>query len=310
MKIVILGGYGFVGQNVVEEVKKSGYEAIPLSRRNGLDLTDYNLTQKYFKEIKPDVIVNLAALVGSLNFVTEKAAEVVDSNMRMLLNVYKGIIETKRACILINPIANCGFPGDINLYREEDFWSGEVHNSVLSYGSTRRMIDVLSKCYNIQYSLKTINFFVPNMYGPFESTDPNKAHALDALISKFLKAKLENHSTVEIWGTGKAVREWLYVKDFARVLVQTINNINENNINEPINIGQKYGLSIRELVNIIIRKIEYQGEIFWNTKMSDGALVKVMDDKKFKKYFPKFSFTPLERGIEETINYYKSIYPY
>ena len=310
MKILVLGGHGFVGRNFVKSMKYTSHKVIPLSRRDGLDLTDYNLTKKFFKEIKPDVIINLAAVVGSLNFVTEKAAEVVDLNMRILLNVYRGIVETNKNCVLISPIANCGFPGDISLYREEDFWSGKVHNSVLAYGSTRRMIDVLAKCYQMQYNLKTINFFVPNMYGPFESTDPNKAHALDALISKFLKAKLENHSNVEVWGTGKAIREWLFVKDFAKILKLTIKNINKIKITESVNIGQKYGLSIRELVDIIVRKIDYQGKIVWATEMPDGAPIKVMDDKKFKKYFPRFSFTPLEQGIEETINYYKSVYPY
>ena len=185
-----------------------------------------------------------------------------------------------------------------------------MHNSVLSYGSTRRMIDVLAKCYQMQYNLKTINFFVPNMYGPFESTDPNKAHALDALISKFLKAKLENYPTVEVWGTGKPVREWLFVKDFVRILELTIKNIDKIKITESVNIGQKYGLSIRELVDIIVRKIDYQGKIFWNTKMPDGAPKKIMDNKKFKELFPNFTFTSLEQGIEETIKYYKSVYPY
>jgi len=310
MKILVLGGHGFVGRNFVKSMKNASHKVIPLSRRDGLDLTDYNLTQKYIKEVKPDVVVNLAAVVGSLNFVIRKAAEIVDLNMRILLNVYKGTTEINKNCVLINPIANCDFPGDISLYREEDFYSGEVHNSVLPYGSTRRMIDVLAKCYQMQYNLKIINFFVPNMYGPFESTDPNKAHALDALISKFLKAKLENHSNVEVWGTGKVIREWLFVKDFAKILKLTIKNINKIKINEPINIGQKYGLSIRELVDIIVRKIDYHGKIVWDTGMPDGATIKIMDDKKFKKYFPRFSFTPLEQGIEETINYYKSVYPY
>jgi len=160
MKILVLGGHGFVGRNFVKSMKNTSYEVFPLSRRDGLDLTDYNLTQKFLREIKPDVIVNLAAIVGSLNYVTENAAEVVDLNMRILLNVFKGIAETDKNCVLINPIANCGFPGDISLYREEDFWSGEVHNSVLSYGSTRRMIDVLAKCYQMQYNLKTINWML------------------------------------------------------------------------------------------------------------------------------------------------------
>jgi GDP-L-fucose synthase len=311
MKILVLGGHGFVGRNAVEVLNTSGYEVIPLSRRDGLDLTDYALTSRYFKEINPEVIVNCAAKVGSLNYVTKEAAEVFDTNMRMVLNIYKAAQDIIPEAIIINPIANCAFPGSLETYKEDFLWDGKVHQSVLSYGSTRRMMMVLSECYAMQYGLRAINFFVPNMYGPYDSTDPNKAHALNALISKVIKLERENKKEIEVWGSGIAVREWLFAKDFGRILLETISKINDDyDFNKPLNIAQNYGLSVKKLLTIIVKHTGFVGTVVWNRNMPDGAPCKIMDDTQFRKVFFDFQFTGLEEGIKATISYYESIYPY
>lgn len=311
MRVLLLGASGFVGKNVAELLKeKQGLSLLPLSRSDGLDLTDLGLTKKCFLDTKPDVVINCAAEVGSLNYVTEKAAEIVDANMRMLLNIYLAVSEFSRRCIVMNPVANCAYPGNLDFYSEDKFWDGKIHRSVLSYGSTRRMMTVLSECYKTQYGVRSINFYVPNMYGPYDSPDPNKAHALNALISKVVKAKHENKNQLEVWGSGKVIREWLFVKDFARVVSLTIDDINNPAYGEPFNIGQNYGLSIKELVDIIISQSGFNGEIIWNRSMPDGAPKKVMDDKKFREKFPDFKFTDFAEGIQGTIKYYEEIYPY
>jgi GDP-L-fucose synthase len=241
MNILVLGGHGFVGKNVIKTFQDSNLKIFARSRRDKLDLTDFSSSKSHFKEIKPDIIINCAAKVGSLNYVTQEAAEVVDINMRMLLNIYKCVLEVNPKVVIINPVANCAFPGNLQIYTEDSFWDGEIHQTVLSYGSTRRMMVVLSDCYRMQYGLRSVNFFVPNMYGPHDSTDPNKAHALNALISKVVKIKKENKKEIEVWGRGVAIREWLYAKDFARVLLETVKRIKDNNFNNPLNIGQQFG---------------------------------------------------------------------
>jgi len=311
MKILVLGGHGFVGKSVVSVLDDSKYTIVPLSRRDGLDLCDYSLTEKYFSDTQPEVIVNSAAKVGSLNYVTEQAADVFDINMRMLLNIYRAMQQILPHAILINPIANCAYPGNLDCYSEDHFWDGKVHQSVLAYGNTRRMIMILAETYLMQHGLITINFLVPNMYGPFDSTDPNKAHALNALVSKIVKAKKENLPALEVWGSGIAIREWLFSKDYGRIVGTTIDRLSSDyGFLEPANIAQNFGLSIRELVDIIVQKTEYEGKIIWNRNMPDGAPKKIMDDKRFCKLFPDFEFTNLRDGISETIKYYDSCYPY
>lgn len=310
MRILVLGGHGFVGKNVVEVLTNAHYEVIPLSLRDGLDLTDYFSAKRHFEALKPNIIINCAAKVGSLNFVTQQAADIVDLNMRVILNIYKAAYECIPNTVLINPIANCAFPGHLESYMEDHLWDGRIHQSVLSYGSTRRMICILSECYVMQYGFRSINFFVPNMYGPYDSTDPNKAHALNALISKTIKIRAEGKNEIEVWGSGIAIREWLFVKDFGRVILETIERINDYGFTEPINIAQNFGLSVKELIDIILKEMKFKCKITWNRAMPDGAPRKVMDDKRFRKIFPQFEFTDMRKGIAETAKYYESIYPY
>lgn len=309
-KILILGGSGFVGKNVTEYFSSSDNDVSVISKRDGVDLTDFEKTMDCFSAKKPDVVINLAAFVGSLNYVTKQAAEIFDVNMRMLLNIFKVLNEITPKSILINPIANCAYPGNLENYSEERFWEGKIHQSVLSYGSTRRMISVLSDCYDMQYGFRTINFFVPNMYGPNDSTNPDKAHALNALVGKVVKAMKENKNEIEVWGSGVAIREWLYAKDFARILFEVIEKENEYGLSETINIAQNFGLSVRELVDLIVKETGFKGKIVWNRSMPDGAPRKVMNDVRFRKIFPDFVFTDFKTGIKDTIKYYQSVYPY
>ena len=309
-KIVLLGHTGFVGQNVAQLLKENNIPFVGASKGSGLDLRDEAATLDFFKKEKPDIIINCAAHVGSLNYVTEQAATVITDNSRMIISMYETVAKACPKAIIINPIANCAYPANANIYSEDHWWDGPLHRSVLSFGSTRRLLWTVGESFLMQHGIQSIYLLVPNMYGPYESTDPNKAHALNALISKFVKAKHET-TGVEIWGTGVAIREWLNAKDFARIVFQIIQNPTMIKFNEPINIAQNFGLSVKELVEIIHRNFsDFKGEIKWNTAMPDGAPKKVMDDQKFKKYFPDFKFTKFDEGIKDTITYYESLYPY
>lgn len=310
MKIVLLGGTGFVGKNVAEVLRKENIEFVNESRSNGIDLRDLIETSIFFEKEKPDFIINCAAHVGSLNYVTEQAAEVIIDNAKMILGMYEAIAKHCPKSIIINPIANCAYPANANIFIEDEWWNGHLHRSVLSYGAAKRFLWAVGESFSMQYDIRSIYLLVPNMYGPYDSTDPNKAHALNALISKFVKAEKENQSQINIWGTGIAIREWLYAEDFGRIILKIISNPNMVGLSEPINIGQNFGLSIKELVSIIRDTFNYMGEIKWNLSKPDGAPKKVMDDRRFRKYFPSFSFTDFQVGIENTVKYYKFIYPY
>ncbi len=311
MNVLILGATGFAGKNVVKFLKQTNkFKVIESSKSLGTDLINYDQTVALFKEVKPDFIVNCAAHVGSLNYVTQMAANVVLDNSRMILNMYQAVAEICPKTVIINPIANCAYPANADTFSEDEWMSGHLHRSVLSYGATKRLLWHVGESFFMQYQIKSIYLFVPNMYGPGDSTDPNKAHALNALISKFVKAEKEGKAEISLWGTGIAIREWLYAEDFAKVIGEILDKKVIVGLDEPLNIGQNFGLSVRELSQIINQNFNDKFVIKWDHTMPDGAPKKVMDDRRFKKIFKNFTFTEFNYGIEETIKYYNSVYPY
>lgn len=309
MNVLVLGGNGFVGKNVVQHLTQDKtLKVFEVSLSKGVDLRFEGNVLRAFEEFSPNFIVNCAAHVGSLNYVTQYAAEVISNNAQMILSLYSALSKYNKSAVVINPIANCAFPGVADIYKETEWQNGPIHESVLSYGNSRRFLWAVSECYKMQYGIRSINLFVPNMYGPHDSTDPNKAHALNALISKFTKAELNKENEITVWGTGKVIREWLYAPDFARVVGLIIQSKElQESLNKPMNIGQNWGLSISELANIINCNFNKSFEIKYDLSKPDGAPRKVMSDELFRRIFPSFEFTKFENGIKETVSYYKSV---
>lgn len=310
MKIVLFGASGFAGRNVADMLRQQGVEFIEASLSTGLDLRDPTATAAFLHEHRPTLIINCAAHVGSLNYVTEKAATIVADNSRMVLGMYEAVAQECPKALIINPIANCAYPAKAEIFREGEWWDGHLHRSVLSYGSSRRLLWAVAECFQMQYGVRSIHLLTPNMYGPYDSTDPNKAHALNALISKFVKAEHSGQPELPIWGTGSAIREWLYAPDFARLVWDVIQNPDRPGLEQPTNLAQNDGLSVKELVGIIQKKFDYEGKLVWDPTKPDGAPKKVMDDTKFQEVFPGFEFTSFDEGIAATVKYYESLYPY
>ena len=310
MKIVLFGASGFAGRNVANMLQEQGVDFVGTSLTSGLDLRDAVATAAFLRQHSPTHIINCAAHVGSLNYVTEKAATVVADNSRMVLGMYEAVAQACPQAIVINPIANCAYPATADVFREDEWWNGHLHRSVLSYGTSRRLLWAAAECFQMQYGVRSIHLLTPNMYGPYDSTDPNKAHALNALISKFVKAEKTGQAELSVWGTGVAIREWLYAPDFARLVWDVLQNSDREGLQQPTNLAQNDGLSVKELVDIIQAKFDYKGKLVWDHSKPDGAPKKVMDDAKFRTVFPQFRFTDFEEGIAETVQYYESVFPY
>ena len=310
MKIVLFGASGFAGRNVADMLHSHGTEFVGTSLSAGLDLRDTAATAAFLRAHQPTHIINCAAHVGSLNYVTEKAATVIADNSRMVLGMYEAVAQECPQALVINPIANCAYPATADIFREDEWWNGHLHRSVLSYGTSRRLLWATAECFEMQYGVKSIHLLTPNMYGPYDSTDPNKAHALNALISKFVKAEHTGQAELPIWGTGVAIREWLYAPDFGRMLWEVMQQPTRPGLQAPLNVAQNDGLSVKALVDIIQSKFNYKGQLTWDATKPDGAPKKVMDDTRFRQVFPEFKFTDFEEGIAETVKYYESVFPY
>ncbi|MFD2720967.1 NAD-dependent epimerase/dehydratase family protein [Hymenobacter monticola] len=310
IKAVVLGATGFVGQSVTQVLRRQGVAYVGASRALGVDLRDPAATAALLRREQPTHIVNCAANVGSLNYVTEQAGTVIADNVRMALSLYEAVARECPQAIVINPIANCAYPAEADVFREEDWLEGPVHRSVLSYGASRRLLWNTAECFAMQHGVKSIHLLTPNMYGPYDSTDPNKTHALNALVAKFVKARLACQPQLVVWGTGAPIREWLYAPDFGRLVWEVMQHPDRPGLEQPTNLAQNSGLSVRELVTLMQRTFNYQGQIIWDAAKPDGALKKVMNNARFRCIFPAFQFTPIDDGIAATARYYESIYPY
>jgi len=305
MKILILGGHGFVGKRLVATLDRSQHKVYPMSRRDGVDLTNYASAEKCFIEISPDVIINCAAHVGSVHYVTTYAADVTYDNIQMALNLYRAAAKVSPEVRIINPLSNCSYPGDSDIQREQEWWANEVHESVFSYGNAKRFIYVISKNYEKQYGLNSINFLIPNTFGPGDSTDSNKTHALNGMIIRMIEAQRQGEKQFEIWGTGSPAREWAYIDDVVNILIEGI--YTRENLTYPVNLAQNKGYTIKESAELIAESIGFVGKLTFNTNYQDGAPIKILDDTRFRQLFPDFRFFDHKKGIDETVKYYKSV---
>ena len=309
-KILVIGGNGFLGKNLKKVFLDTEYEMFYESRVTNLDLTDYDSTLHKINQIKPDIIINAAANVGSVHYVNTYAADVIDVNSRMILNLYSTVSKSNPNIIIINPIANCTYPSRVHLQKEDEWWDGPLHQSVESYATTRKLGFTISECYKRQYGVKTINLIMPNAYGVFDHTDPEKTHAMNGIIIRMIESQKNGDSEFVVWGSGKPIREWIYMEDMARIIEMVVTK-EMYDLPNPINIGQNEGVSIMESVNICKTMLEYDVRLVNDLTKQDGTPIKVMGDNIFKEYFKDFKFTPYDEGITNTINYYKeNIKPY
>lgn len=300
-RVFVPGGNGFLGKRVVAKLKEKGANFVSLSLGDGIDFRDNMQTKSLFEREKFDAVVNCAAFVGGIQWGYEKPAEIFYNNILMSTNLMEAsrLTGVKR---FANPISNCSYPAHLTKdFKEEEWWDGPLHESVLVYGFVRKASWVQSWAYYKQYGFETINLILPNMYGPEDHFDQARSHALGALIKKFVEAKRENRPQVIVWGTGKPIREWLYVDDGAEVLIKALEI---EPTPEPINVGVGKGISISELAELTKEIVGYEGKIVLDKSRPDGAPYKTMDNTKLKKIFNWIPPTSLKEGIKETVKWY------
>lgn len=302
--VLVTGATGFLGKRVCKLLESQKIEYYKTSLSLGVDLRERNEVFKLFSQVKPEYVINCAAYVGGIQFGKKHPAELFSNNLLMTINLLEACKEYK-VKRLINPISNCAYPAKATLFKEEEFWDGALHESVLVYGFVRKASWIGAWGYYQQYGLDTINLILSNMYGPEDHFEAERSHALGALIMKFSEAKKKNLPYVEVWGSGKPVREWLHVDDGAEAMVRALKIPSHL---DPINIGVAKGISIIDIANIIKKYVGYSGEIKLDLTKEDGAPYKTVDGSNGEKIFGWKPDRDLEEGIKETIKWYQENY--
>lgn len=301
-KIFVAGGDGFLGKTVVKKLKDKNMNFLSLSLKDGFDFRNFQQTKELFIKEKFDAVIDCSAFIGGIEFGSKHHGEIFYNNILM----HAHLIESARLIgvkMYVNPISNCTYPAHLIKFKERDWWSGPLHESVLSYGFVRKASWAQSWAYNKQYGFKSVHLILSNMYGPGDYFDEVKSHALSALVMKFIEAKRKKLPKVVVWGTGKPVREWLYIEDGAEALIRSLPIKPQI---EPINIGRGGGISIFDLAKLIKKMTNFKGKIFFDKSKQDGAPCKVMDVRKMKKIFNWMPPTSLREGIIKTIEWYEN----
>jgi GDP-L-fucose synthase len=299
--ILVTGSSGFLGINLCNQLRELNIPFTETSLSKGTDLMNLDETRSLFSVVKPSIVINCAAFVGGIEYGYKYPLKLLENNILMSINLYKAASEygVKK---IINPISNCVYPKNKFVFIEEELWDGELHESVEFYGFSRKTLLMLSKAYKITYGITSINLIMSNMYGPHDHFDESRSHALGALISKIHQAKLNNNQFVDVWGSGKPIREWLYVSDAVDFLVESISLDFPVNI---LNIGHGIGISIIDLASKIQSIVGFKGTFKFDVSKPDGAVEKTMDSNKSKSIFKKNYFTPIDEGIKFTYEWYK-----
>jgi len=301
-KILLTGGAGFFGTRVVSELLRKGAEKedIRIPRSRDIDLRRWENCTRVVRDI--DIVIHLAARVGGIGYNQACPAQLFYDNAIMGIQVIEAARQAGvKKCVVVGTI--CAYPKFTPVpFREENLWNGYPEETNAPYGLAKKMLLVQSQAYRQEYGFNAIYLLPVNLYGPGDNFDPKSSHVIPALIKKFSDAKREGLPSVEVWGTGSASREFLYVDDAARGLVLATERYDKP---DPVNLGSGNEISIRDLVALIRDLTGYSGDIRWDTTKPDGQPKRSLDVSRAKREFGFTAEMPFIEGLKRTIAWYE-----
>jgi GDP-L-fucose synthase len=299
-KIYIAGHAGMVGSALVRQLKIKGYVNLIYKSRTELNLTHQEQVNSFFEKEKPEYVFVAAAQVGGILANKTYPADFIYSNIAIQTNIIEAARRHKTQK-LVFLASSCMYPKHAKQpISETELLTGPLEPTNQPYAVAKIAGTEMCKAYFRQYGSNFITVIPTNLYGPNDTYHPDNSHVIPALIHKFHQAKINNQISIEIWGSGKPKREFMYVDDMANATILIMQKYDSI---EPINIGIGEDISIRDLANLIKETVEYTGTITFNTKMPDGTPRKLLDIKKLKQLGFK-SQTSLIDGLKKTYQDY------
>ena len=306
-KIFIAGHNGMVGSAVLDNLTKNSYKNLLTKTRRELDLTNQAEVNKFFGQERPDVVIICAAKVGGILANNIYRADFIYQNLQIASNLIHAS-HVYNVHKLINLGSSCIYPRDAKIpITEDSLLTNVLEKTNEPYAIAKIAAIKLCESFYEQYKNNFYSIMPCNMYGPRDNFDLKSSHVLPALIRKVHEAKENNEKNIEVWGTGKPLREFLYVDDLADALKYCLENVDAKDIYDQkishINCGSEDEVSILELTNIIQDIVNYKGDILFDSSKPDGTYRKKMDNNKLLKMGYKPT-TSLRDGIKKTYSWY------
>ena len=299
MRIMVAGASGLVGSAIVRKLQLSKYEVLPISSKD-VDLLDRDKTFKYLQNIKPDVVIDAAAKVGGIGANDSFPVDFLSDNLRIQTNLIDASHESGVDKFVFLG-SSCIYPKHATQpIKESELLNGYLEPTNSAYAIAKIAGIELIKSYRKQYNHKWISLMPANLYGPGDNFNINTGHVLPSLINKFHIAKMENREKVELWGDGSAYREFLHVDDLAEAVIFCLNKYDEE---EHLNIGSGQEINIRNLADLVMKSVEFDGRITWDSSMPNGTPRKILDSSKIMSlgWSPKIN---LPDGIDQTYQWF------
>ncbi|MGA2121763.1 MAG: GDP-L-fucose synthase [Methanoregula sp.] len=300
-QILLTGGAGFLGSHIVEQLQQRDVrkEQLYIPRSRDLDLRRWENCVTAVKD--KDIIIHLAAKVGGIGFNQKYPGELFYDNAIMGIQIIEAARqEGVEKCVILGTV--CAYPKFTPVpFSEDELWNGYPEETNAPYGIAKKALLVQAQAYRQQYGFNAIYLLPVNLYGPRDNFNPESSHVIPALIKKFVDAVREKKPSVDVWGTGAASREFLYVEDAARAIILATERYNKP---DPINLGAGKEISIRDLVTIIKKQTGFTGEVHWDTTKPDGQPRRCLVTSRAEKEFGFIAKVPFDEGLKRTITWY------
>jgi GDP-L-fucose synthase len=302
-RFLVTGGAGFLGARVVAQLRERGAREVFVPRSAEYDLRDPAAVRACLADASPTAVIHLAAVVGGIGANQANPGSFLYDNAIMGLQ----LIEQSRLAGVekfVTAGTVCSYPKHTPVpFREESLWDGYPEETNAPYGIAKKLLLVQGQAYRQQYGFNVIHLIPVNLYGPGDNFDPASSHVIPALVRKCVEARLSGAPYVEVWGTGSASREFLYVDDAAEAIVLATKRYDGA---EPVNVGAGFEITVRELAELVRELTGYEGELRWDASKPDGQPRRMLDTSRARERFGFEARTPFREGLMRTIAWYEA----
>jgi GDP-L-fucose synthase len=300
-RVIVTGGAGFLGRFVVDRLKLSG-ATVTVPRRATTDLVDRAAVAKLLAEVRPDMVIHLAAQVGGIGANLKNPGRFLFENLMMGANIFE---ECRLAGVdkLLATGTICAYPKFAPIpFKETDLWAGYPEETNAPYGIAKKVMSVMSEGYRAQYGMNSVVVYPVNLYGPRDNFDPESSHVIPALIRKCVAARIEGRGDVELWGDGTPTREFLYVEDAVEGILLAAEKYDSS---LPVNLGSGEEMTIRDLAATVAKATGFEGRLAWDASRPNGQPRRRLDVTRAREQFGFVAQTPFAEGLRRTVAYYE-----